>query len=104
MQAGLHGNSLHPYRAGMLLIPPSRYCSDNATGMTKYITGRSGLTSTVVDITGRPHRPNWVSVCKYYIGPSVPCLCCLPLPFLLSGVLFGGGRYMTAPPPLVPGR
>ena len=31
-------------------------------GMTKYITGRTGLTSNVVDITGRPHWPNWVSV------------------------------------------
>jgi len=38
-------------------------------------------------------------VCRYYIGPSMACLCCPPpLPLLLSGVLIGGGGYMTAPP------
>jgi len=55
--------------------------------MTKYITGHSGFTGTVVNITGRPHRPNLVSVCKYYISLSVVCLL---LPLLLCGVLFGG--------------
>jgi len=74
--------------------------------MTKYTTGCSDLTSAVVDITGRLHRPNRVSVCKYYIGPSVPCLSGLPPPplqLLLSSMLFGSGVYMIAPPPLVPG-
>jgi len=32
------------------------------------------------------------------------CGCLPPLPLLLSGVLLGGGGYMTAPAPLVPGR
>ena len=68
-------------------------------GMTKYITG---LTGTIVNIT--PQR-----CLKCYIGPSVAWLSMLssarpPPTLLLSGVLIGGGGYMTAPSPLVPGR
>ena len=51
-------------------------------------------------------------VCKCYIGPSVASLAWLsvlssarpPPTLLFSGMLIGGGGYMTAPSPLVPGR
>ena len=48
-------------------------------------------------------------VCKCHIGPSVAWLSVLssvrpPPTLLLSGMLIGGGGYMTAPSPLVPGR
>ena len=48
-----------------LVFRDIRYDNAVYTGMTKYITGRTGLTGAIVDTD---------NVCKYYIGPSVACL------------------------------
>ena len=66
-------------------------------GMTKYITGRTGLTGAIVDITGL--SVDTTLACQWRVCRCRPP----PPPLLLSSVLIGCGGYMTAiaPPPLV---
>jgi len=60
-QTTYHGNTTLRYasRGKNVLV---------VAGMTKYITGRTGLTGAIVDTSPA------VDVCKYYIGLSVACL------------------------------
>ena len=64
--------------------------------ISKYRQYRPSLHHRPVMSVNTTSARRW-RVCLCYPPPP-------PLPLLLSGVLIGGGGYMTAPPPLVPGR